>query len=463
MAFRTVLDRVMGGLRGKPRGTNGDKGMQSAESGLELGAEIDLEQVDPVVFETLCAEIFGRYYNAEVDDVQNTHDCGKDLIVHLPSGDMLVECKHWGGTVSRQVVQKLDSAVGHEGAVEGMVVTTGIFSKGAIDYAAECCPPVVLVDLAELQRIALSVGIVLTVGGAGGAPEYCCRASSTDRLYDHIAEELNDDLESYPEEAGALMERWRRITEYRPFYLTSYRVDAEFPTASGPFAIQGEGQVLVDVEGRRLLDDGRLIDDILSRSVERGELPLNAPSRDPRAVRTSIESVAGELVSDSLAETTGYYGANKAFYTKLCRPSPKDVEITDVRKIMVADTDLEYRILGTEYSRELMDIDGAERWDDDPGYECGICGEEICGRPMLCTICGRVVHSDPLMQHGAVCSGCGRTMCIECAQVHSPGAQGMILCPSCLAAIESQDAEIDYAIDSSAGIDCYELNPTHPI
>ncbi len=471
MAFAKILDRAMERLSDMYRKKHDRKWIPQADPssvlglGLDFDSKIDLEQVDPQAFETLCAEVLGKYYNAEVDNIQYANDRGRDLIVHLSAGDMFVECKHWEGTVGRPVVQKLDSAVNHEGAIKGMIVTTGQYSKAAVDYAAECSPPIVLVDLAELQRIASTVGFDLTVGEAEGTPEYYCRTSPTDRLYGYVRGGLDDDIESYPEPAGALMEPWRRTTEYRAYYLVSYRVDAKFSTAARPdlFFINDEGKVLVDVENRTLVDDRQLIADILSRSAEKRELPQYATVRDPRAVQTTVTDAVAELVADKYTETVGYTGRNGHYYAKTCRPSNKDIAITGLTKIMVADTSIGYRILGTEYSRELMDIDGAERWGDSPHSECGICGKEISRKPMLCTICGRTVHRSLLKSHGVECSECGRTMCVECARRYRRFALNRAVCPSCLAAIESQDAEIDYAIDSSAGIDCDAINPPHLI
>lgn len=443
MAFNTILDKVLKGVLGRPRVTA--KGAGLPQDGLELDfdSKVDLEQVDPQAFEMLCAEVFRRYYDAEVDDVQNAHDRGRDLIIHMPAGDILVECKHWEGTVGRPVVQKLDSAVQHEGAMEGMIVTTGQYSKAAIEYAAECSPPIVLIDLAELQRMSSSIGFQLTMGEDGGTPEYCCPTASTDRLYAHIRGELDDDIESYPEKAGALMERRRRTSVYRPYYLVSYRVDAKFSTKAQPdlHFIQAEGRALVDLENRVIVDDAQLVEDILSKSVEMRELPPYATVDDPRAVQSTIMGAVTELVADRYTENVKYMGRNGHDYDKVCRPGSGDIAITGITKIMVADTSIGYRILGTEYTRDLMDIDGAERWGDDPHMECGICGEEISRKPLLCTICGKTVHRSILKTHGVECSVCGRTMCIECSRRYRRYVANKPICPACLDALAAaQDA-----------------------
>ena len=410
-----------------------DDGPIEPRSETRFGSTIDLKQVDPRGFELLCAEVFRKCYGVKVDVTQYANDQGKDLIMHASEGDIFVECKHWEGTVGRPVVQKLDSAVSHEGAVRGMIVTTGGYSPGARRYAQECRPPIQLIDLAELQRMASSVGYELTMGGEAGKKEYVCRTASTDDLYAHAKEHLDRKVQSFPEAPSSLMTPGKRSTEYKAYYLVSYRVDADFSTSAIPElrSVHASGRLLVDADGMRFIDDRDLIDDILAHATDKRDIPSYAKVRDPRTVQDAVLKSSTSLVADRFTENVSYRGRNGHFYSKECRPADKDIAITGFTKILVADTELTYTIKGTEYRRSLTDIDGAERWKDDPHDHCAICGKEA-KNPMLCTVCGRTVHTSRFKSHGVRCSNCGRTMCTECAGRYRRFLLARPICPGCM-------------------------------
>ena len=97
-----------------------------------------LEKLSPKEFEDWCQILLERYYDCKVEGTPYVGDEGRDLIVHHPSGKIIVECKHHPSrTVGRPVVQKLDSAIRKANARKGMIITTGRFSKAARQYAEE--------------------------------------------------------------------------------------------------------------------------------------------------------------------------------------------------------------------------------------------------------------------------------------------------------------------------------------
>jgi hypothetical protein len=96
----------------------------------------------------------------------DTGDEGKDIELELPipmGGTMkfLVECKHWQKTsVGRPVVQKLHSAVVTDPTVNGgIIVTSGRFTSGAVEYAGKT--GIKLIDGDELYCLARSKEIDL--------------------------------------------------------------------------------------------------------------------------------------------------------------------------------------------------------------------------------------------------------------------------------------------------------------
>ncbi len=417
-------------FRKKPREVPETPPVIEPQSEMMFNSSIDLEQMDPQGFEQLCAEVFRRYYRTKVEVTQYSNDKGRDLIMDGPEGKVFVECKHWEGTVGRPVVQKLDSAVNHEGAAEGVIVTTGRYSPGARAYAEECQPKIRLIDLAELQGIASSVGFELTMGEVGRRAEYICRTASTEDLFGDIEARLDAAIESYPEPPSSLIVPGKRQTEYRAYYLVSYRVDADFSTSaiSNIYSVHSSGRLMVDAEGMRSFDDQTLIEDILANSTDRREIPEYASVSDPRMVQDAVRKAAASLVADRYIGSARYTGRNGHTYVKEFRPSESQVSITGFTKVLVADTEVTYRIRDTRYTQALMDIEGAVRWKEDPHALCGICRKEIRKRSMLCTLCGKTVHQGSFRGDGVRCAGCGRTMCVHCAV-----SRGFMrsLCPEC--------------------------------
>lgn len=418
-------------FRKKSQGVDETPPIIEPQSEMMFNSSIDLEQMDPQGFEQLCAEVFRRYYRAKVEVTQYSNDKGRDLIMDGSEGKVFVECKHWVGTVGRPVVQKLDSAINHEGATGGMIVTTGRYSPGARAYAEECEPKIRLIDLAELQGIASSVGFELTMGEIGRRAEYICRTASTEELFGSIEARLDGTLESHPESPSSLMVPGKRHTEYRAFYQVSYRVDADFSTsaASNLYSVHSSGRMMIDAEGMRSFSDQTLIEDILANSTDRREIPDYASVSDPRMVQDAVRKAAASLVADRYAGSVKYKGRNGHVYSKEFRPSENQVSITGFTKVLVAETEMTYRIRDSRYAQTLMDIEGAVRWNDNPHAVCGICQKEIRRRPMLCTLCGKTVHQGSFRSEGLRCAGCGRTMCSNCAVKR--GIMGRPLCPQC--------------------------------
>ena len=72
-----------------------------------------LEELSPEEFEIWCQVLLERHYECKIETTPHVGDEGRDLIVHDPSGKIVVECKHSpSSTVGRPVVQKLDSVLG---------------------------------------------------------------------------------------------------------------------------------------------------------------------------------------------------------------------------------------------------------------------------------------------------------------------------------------------------------------
>lgn len=86
-------------------------------------------------FEHFMKEVFELLgYKAKL--TPKTGDGGKDILLHKNKELVLVECKRFNKTkVTRPDIQKFHSAIIDMDAARGYFVTTGTFTKQAIDYA----------------------------------------------------------------------------------------------------------------------------------------------------------------------------------------------------------------------------------------------------------------------------------------------------------------------------------------
>lgn len=125
-----------------------------------------LKDMEPTSFERLCQLILRESGFTKVNVTQASHDGGIDGWGILQVSDFLTfrvvfQCKRYDGSVGPDVVQKLRGAMPGN-ADRGLIVTTGRFTKGAIEEAAhEHKSPIELVDgeelINKLQELELGV------------------------------------------------------------------------------------------------------------------------------------------------------------------------------------------------------------------------------------------------------------------------------------------------------------------
>lgn len=79
-------------------------------------------------------------------------DGGIDLVLHKNGEKSLVQCKQWRAyKVGVQVIRELYGVMAAEGAVHGFVVTSGVFTQEAKDFASG--RNIELIDGVELKQI----------------------------------------------------------------------------------------------------------------------------------------------------------------------------------------------------------------------------------------------------------------------------------------------------------------------
>jgi HJR/Mrr/RecB family endonuclease len=117
-----------------------------------LEAEVQkLKTMHYTQFEKYVADLFSlRGFETTITPL--TGDGGKDVILKKGNDIFIVECKRYNTPkVTRPDVQKFHSAIMDMNAKEGYYVTTGYFTKPAMDYVLN--KPIRLVDLPRLMEM----------------------------------------------------------------------------------------------------------------------------------------------------------------------------------------------------------------------------------------------------------------------------------------------------------------------
>jgi restriction system protein len=98
--------------------------------------------------------MFGRL-GYEVEQTPPSKDGGKDAILRKDGKKYLLECKKYGerGSSGRPELNGFFGVITANQAVSGFFVTTGAFTKDAIEFAATV--PIELIDRAKLVRYML--------------------------------------------------------------------------------------------------------------------------------------------------------------------------------------------------------------------------------------------------------------------------------------------------------------------
>lgn len=126
-------------------------GKSTTETGLQKKNSKFLD-MNPEEFELSISNFFGKLgYKLSV--TQKTRDGGIDLDGHrdgLESARVVVQCKRYKGTVSVGAVRDLFGVVSAENNIsQGFLVTTGKFSRDAIEFAQN--KRITLIDGHELE------------------------------------------------------------------------------------------------------------------------------------------------------------------------------------------------------------------------------------------------------------------------------------------------------------------------
>lgn len=386
-----------------------------------------LQELRGVEFEQWCKTVFERHYGCRVEATKATGDEGRDLIIHHPSGAIVVECKHYPqGTVGRPVVQKLHSAMLTYGAASGLLVTTGRFSQEARDYAAKLPERIELLEGSQLDALAQNVGVKAGNSSAG--------ATAIPTTPDPAFRALLLGLVAGEGRFVPMRGQWpvvhvKRTTSYMGYYVGDYSAWGKAKTANGPHTSTWAGKVwLAASDGSvGLGEPAEGLDSCQDLATVLQSTPGPAPP--PRIPFGRAELAIRDHLVDGLVQRVSYRGANNVSYSKEIRPIKSQTEVRGLRLVYVPRQTVEVSGLAAPWQGTVTETASSLALDCLPLKQCRICkGSTSKARHVICAVCHCAAHTaSPLHRDSFSCATCKATLCRKDARRF----QKKVVCPAC--------------------------------
>jgi restriction system protein len=385
-------------------------------------ASVLLDKMSGFDFEELVADILSRLNAGHIEKILYTQDEGRDIIIHSPSGLIIVECKHHPkGSIGRPVVQKLHSAVITSKAEKGMLVTTGHFTQEALDYAKklkndgtiiEMIDYPILIDMATRANVRIVSGKKALSVWTYEIPSDCITDKS-------ICEYVSTLSSSYPRQPSMLLNSRHRAIDYRPIYLVTYDVHSVFQTSVGVVHNEDASKARIALDG----DDGSQYDDkIIDFLQDEEQTKFIQPHKDYagelptfKMTATELHKTAKRTILEMHTTSVRYSGRNNHSYKKVCVPNDRDIYISDIRQLYMPLANFKFKLNSTTYSIEGVQAPSGSLLPlSDDLKQCRLCKREIENNAVICDVCGQTTHSGGFLIrtiHGFKCKKCGRTTC----------------------------------------------------
>lgn len=381
---------------------------------------IYLNTLSGAEFEGICEKIFSAYYGVFVEKTPLVNDKGRDLIIHQNDGEVFVECKHHpNSSIGRPIVQKLHSAMITENISKGMIVTTGHFSRDAIEHVLTNQLPIELIDLEKLKEIAHKAGYMLLCSETdtqGGTIFYL--SPEDEQIFQtHLASYLNKKLDSAPQSIGTLLNIKQKDSELRSAYRVDFQLHADFSTSIGLIHSENCAGSLYVLENELAVCADQLAETFSHSKF----LPYTADVSTPLAsinryktINEITERAQTHIIETHTRQVT-YCGKNNREYTKTCTPSKKDIFIENIVHLYLPFSFVEFMLAGRTRKISLAE----NQTDDFFVFNNEFLNCETCHKPirkgLLCNDCGSFAHVSKKKTHGFNCTLCGKTICISCA------------------------------------------------
>jgi len=379
-----------------------------------------LEKLSPQEFEDWCHILFERLYHCEVESTPYVGDEGRDLIIHRPSEKTIVECKHYpNSTVGRPVVQKLDSAIRKAGAVKGIIITTGRFSKEALQYAQELKfqgIEIDCIDAAKISWLAEKVGLSPTHDSYSEKISLAYRTIPENKF----PEALLKSVFSMPRfNPGNKLKTSKlqvtRNTIYEGAYVGEYVSHGELKTSARLFSASWSGLIWITLDGKfRYItsDRNKAIDNLasLGQVLESSPGTSSPPSIQPHEAAKLMKN----YVLQACVQIVRYVGGNNVSYRGQVRPNANSTAIQNVRLIYIPRQTFKISIESNEIHRgNVEERDDHFIIQSSTLSACCICGHTMNEKnQVFCAICYKPTHKWTLLTPDSFqCSHCGALVC----------------------------------------------------
>jgi len=197
--------------------------------------------------------------------------------------------------------------------------------------------------------------------------------------------------------------------QLNPLYVCDYSISETFYTTVGAIHSINETSSIGIDENADFIDDSYL--SILKSALETWEdkkikPPSNVPitSIEEKLDISSIMGLMKEYICGLYAQTVSYMGNNGVRYQKVCTPSPKNVEIKDLREIFMPYWILSATLNGFDYNLIVADFGIQLKVIADASSSCSICQSDAKENSSVCDECSRVVCK----KDSLVCTICNK-------------------------------------------------------
>jgi restriction system protein len=382
-----------------------------------------LDSLDGFGFEALCQRIFEKSGWGQVERIGMTGDAGRDLIIHSSNKEkIIVECKHQPKTsIGRPVVQKLHSAIISSHTNQGIIITTGKFSKQAIEYAKDLSDgtSIQLFDMYKLTELAQKGGIEITNTGED-LRLFTFPLSDEKKLKESILSKLlkvqchpakiSESLELISE-STSLLATYEAIIDLNQDFITSAGLIHEIRINSKNYHFDGtEGYPLNTYVYEFLPTYNSTI--LFNESKIDESIKISKFSLD----RTTLVDKIHDSVIHDQTTTVSYRGKNNVTYNKTCKPTKKNIRINDINQILVPEYKFQLKVFGKSYSCTIMETKNRFNFKSIDLFTCKICHQQIFqDNFLLCNSCGNMCHSTKIKpSHSYLCEICNKTLCQDC-------------------------------------------------
>jgi len=381
-----------------------------------------LNSLDGFGFESFCQRLFEMSGWGRVEQIGGVADKGRDLIIHTPNGGkIIVECKHQpNSSIGRPIVQKLHSAIISSNTDQGIIITTGKFSKQAIECAQELPNvKIQLFDMHKIGELAQKAGIHISYTGED-FQIYTYPVRYDGQLRNLLLSKFTN-VQSNPTKIADCLKINTKDFTLVSVYVATIDLYQNFSTSVGDIHQINVKSEMHYVQG----DAGQAVEFSSPLFIHTQNTPIlfdktkygNSVTVRPFNLETTTLS---EKIKDTVVNrktiNVSYYGNNNVRYEKTCIPSKKNIRINDIKQILLPQYQVNLQIFTKNYFMWLIENKDVLNIPETDFFTCRICNQKITeDRFLLCNSCGNICHPEDIKKaHSYLCENCDKTICKNC-------------------------------------------------